>query len=476
MRLNISAPNPRQDLFLHDNHKYVAFGGARGGGKSWAVRIKALMLCARYPGIKVMLIRRTYPELRANHIEPLRALIGTRMGRYNDSKKEYVFLNGSVIMFRYCADERDMDNYQGTEADIIFIDEATQFDEKVFLMFAACLRGVNEFPKQIFLTCNPGGKGHGWVKRLFIDKKYKDTESPEDYSFIQSLVTDNRALMESQPDYIKQLEALPPRLREAWLYGNWDIFEGQFFEEFCEEPNRELCEKYGITIEEAKVKGMFTHVIEPFTPPKHWRRYRSFDFGYAKPFSCGWWAVSPDGEIYRILEMYGCTKTPDEGVKWTPDRIFSEIARVEREHPYLKGQEIWGIADPSIWDASRGEAVSDTAAKYGIYFAPGDNKRIPGWMQVHYRLAFDENGKSMMQIFKTCKAFIRTIPLLTYSETRPEDCDTTQEDHVADEVRYMCMARPITPREAPEEPAKEYDPLDIDWGNEGTDRLKIFEI
>jgi hypothetical protein len=158
--------------------------------------------------------------------------------------------------------------------------------------------------------------------------------------------------------------------------------------------------------------------------------------------------VDYDGVVYRILELYGCTKTPNEGVKWTPDKVFKEIHRIETEHRWLQGKQIHGIADPAIWDAEMGESLAEIAAKNGVYFSPGDHKRIPGWMQVHYRLAFDENGFPMMYIFSNCKAFIRTIPLLQYDEHKVEDLDTSGEDHVADEVRYFCMSRPITPRMA----------------------------
>jgi hypothetical protein len=294
---------------------------------------------------------------------------------------------------------------------------------------------VNEFPKRIYLTCNPGGQGHGYIKRLYIDRQYQTGENPEDYTFIQSLVTDNKALMRANPDYIKQLEALPPKLREAWLYGRWDVYEGQFFEEFRDDP-----EHYKDRVE--------THVIDPFEIPDGWLIYRSFDWGYAKPFSCGWWAVDYDGVAYRILELYGCRETPNEGVKWIPEKVFSEIHRLETEHRWLKGKTIHGVADPAIWDAQYGESVAEVAARHGVYFSAGDHKRLPGWMQVHYRLAFDQNGFPMMYVFKTCKAFIRTMPLLMYDEHRPEDLDTDGEDHVADEVRYFCMARPIKPRGA----------------------------
>jgi hypothetical protein len=187
---------------------------------------------------------------------------------------------------------------------------------------------------------------------------------------------------------------------------------------------------------------------------------RSYDFGYNKPFSLGYWAVDPDGVLYRIAEIYGCTETPNEGVKWSPDEQFKRIAEFEREHPWFKGRKIVdSVADPAIWDASRGESIADTAAKYGIYFTPGDNQRIPGWMQVHYRMQFDDNGYARMYVFNTCKAFIRTMPLMMYSETKPEDIDTNLEDHCPDEVRYMCMSRPITPLIPKERTAIISDPL-----------------
>lgn len=324
----------------------------------------------------------------------------------------------------------------------------------MFKKLCAIVRGVNTFPKRVYLTCNPGGKGHQWVKRLFIDKVYKDGERAEDYAFIQSLVTDNTALMKNQPDYIKELEALPPKLRDAWLYGRWDIFEGQFFEEFVNNPNP------------ARRK---THVIAGFDVPKSWRRYRSYDYGYARPFSCAWWAVDHEGRYYRILELYGCTETPNEGVKWTTDEQFAEIARIEREHPWLKGQDISGVADPAIWgDGKGGKSTADVAAQHGIYFAKANNDRIGGWMQVHYRLHFDHEGYPMMYIFDNCKDFIRTIPLLYYDEHKPEDLDTEGEDHIADEVRYFCMMNPLAaPRETVRK-AKPYDPLDL-WELDGGD-------
>ena len=445
LTLSISPPSEKQRMFFEADTKHIGFGGARGGGKSWAVRTKAKLLALQYKGIRILIVRRTYPELINNHINTLRSeLLG--IAKYNDKDKVLKFNNGSTINFAYCDKDKDLDRLQGVEYDVIFLDEATQLSEFQMKTITACLRGVNNFPKRVYYTANPGSQGHAYIKRIFIDKRYESGENPDDYTFIQSLVTDNKALLEHQPDYLKQLEALPPKLREAWLYGRWDIFEGQFFEDFRDTPDIDLCHKAGITVEEALEQHRFTHVIEPFEPPRGWNIMRSYDFGYNKPFSLGYWAVDYDGVLYRIMEMYGCTGTPDEGVKWSPDEQFKRIAELERTHPWLKGRKIIdSVADPAIWDSSRGESIAETAMRYGIYFSPGDNERVPGWMQLHYRFQFDENGYARMYIFNNCKAAIRTIPLMMYSETKPEDLDTKLEDHCPDEIRYMCMSRPVKP-------------------------------
>lgn len=434
LTVDIPAPNERQALFLADHHKYVAFGGARGGGKSWAVRVKAILLAYGNPGIKQTIIRRTYPELRENHIRPMLDMLPQGSYRYNDSRKELTFPNGSLVLFRYCANDRDLLNYQGTETDILYIDEATQFTEEQFKILRACVRGANTFPKRIYATCNPGGVGHAWVKRLFVDRDFDERENPDEYSFIRSRVLDNKILMETQPDYVAQLEALPPKLRRAWLDGDWNIFEGMFFEEFTDDPEHYQDRRW-------------THVIEPFEIPRSWTIYRSFDWGYAKPFSCQWWAVDHDGVAYNILELYGCTDEPNTGVKWIPDKVFVEIHRVECEHPWLTGKQILGVADPAIWNAETGESVEEAAVRHGVYFTKGDNARIPGWMQFHYRLAFDDNGYPMVYFFRNCKAMIRTIPTLLYDDYRVEDLDTEGEDHAVDSARYFFMSRPIAPRQ-----------------------------
>lgn len=445
--LDLGRAQPKQTLFLKDKHRHIAYGGARGGGKSWAVRTKSKLLAFRYPGIKILIVRKTYKELQNNHIEQLTAELAG-FAKYNRSDKMFRFPNGSTISFRYCANEGDLGQYQGAEYDVVFIDEAGQLQESWIRKINLCVRGTNGFPKRTYYTLNPGGPGHAYFKRVFVDRNFNPDEDPDDYFFIQAKVEDNKALMDTQPDYLRELENLPPTLRAAWKDGRWDVYEGQFFEDFRDVPEHYKDRRW-------------THVIEPFEIPDGWTICRSYDFGYGKPFSCAWWAVDYDGTIYRIMELYGCTRTPNEGVKWTPDKQFEEIHKTEMQHPWLKGKTIIGVADPAIWDASRGESVADTAARYGVFFTPGDNERIAGWMQCHYRLQFDEDGYPRMYVFNTCRAFIRTIPTLIYDEHRAEDLDTKMEDHVADEWRYFCMSRPIKPIRAVKEQRILFDPLDM---------------
>ena len=441
--LFIPEPNPKQKLFLSATNRIVGYGGARGGGKSWTVRTKAILLCLSYPGIKCMIVRRTYPELFENHIQPLSEMLhcydpnpNNRLARYNDSKKHILFPNGSRILFRYCENDKDAERFQGTEVDILFVDEATHQTEERLRKLNACVRGVNSFPKRIYYTCNPGGAGHAFIKRIFIDKKYNRRERPEDYTFIQALVDDNTALMEADPDYVDQLEALPEKLRKAWREGRWDVFEGQVFEEFTDDPKHYYDRRW-------------THVIEPFEIPETWKIYRGFDWGYTKPFSVGYYAIDFDGRMYRFSSIYGCIGEPNVGVRWETGKLAEEIKKHEQTHPFLAGRKIYGIADPAIWQEDGGISIAEAMANHGIYFDKGDHKRIPGKMQCHHRLRFDKEGLPMFYVFKSERDFIRTIPALIYSEKEAhiEDIDTTMEDHIYDEWRYVCMARPIIPEE-----------------------------
>lgn len=441
-KILLPTPTEKQKILLKETHRHVGYGGARGGGKSMGVRMKSTILASAYPGIREMIVRKTYPELLANHILPMMEMLhcGNNNGfcRYNEAKKMMIFANGSYIMFRYCDSEKDADRYQGTEVDVLFLDEATMLTETQIKKLNTCVRGINHYPKRTYYTCNPGGVSHGYIKRLFIDKKFKDREKPEDYAFIQSLVTDNEPLMKSQPEYVAELESLPPALKKAWLEGRWDVFEGAYFEEFRETPDAEKIAAAGLTEEEALMQRRWTHVIKPFDIPPDWKILRGYDWGFGKPFSCAWYALSPEGNgpmngvLYRILELYGCTSTPNEGVKWTNKKQFKEIARIENEHPWLKGKRILGIADPSIWDGSHdanGVSPAEEAEKSGLWFEKGNNERIPGWMQVRERMKFDENGYAKLYFFDNCKAIIRTMPLMMYDEHIVEDLDSDLEDH-----------------------------------------------
>lgn len=448
MKVELGAPQPKQIEFIRKKEKNVAYGGARGGGKSWTARFIIVALALFYSGIKILLVRRTYREVINNHLDALRNMT-KGVAKYNKTDKQFTFINGSTITMGYCSSDDDAHQYQGQEYDIIVFEEATQLSEMQMKMISACCRGVNKFPKRIYYTCNPGGQGHSYIKRLFIDRRFNDDENPDDYAFVSAKVKDNMALMKNDPSYLRTLQALPPKLRKAWLDGDWDIFEGQFFEDFIDKPEHYKDRRY-------------TNVIEPFEIPPSWTIYRSYDHGYSKPFSVGWWAVDYEGRAYRILEMYGCTDTPDEGCKWEVNKIFKTIKDFENEHRWLKGKKIIGVADPAIWQKDTGTSIADVAASHGVLFQKGDHQRLAGWMQFHYRLAFDENGIPMCYIFNTCKNFIRTIPTLQYSDTIPEDLNTKQEDHIADEARYFFMSHPIKPRKkvTPKE-IDEFDPLNL---------------
>lgn len=448
-KLRREAPNPRQREFFLSAALHTAYGGARGGGKSFAMRRKLVLLAMRYPRLRLLLLRRTLPELRENHLLPLQSeLAGFALWRKEE--RAFLFPNGSRLVLGYCDSDADVLQYQGAEYDVIGFEEATHFKEEWMRFICTSLRSVRgDFRPRVYYTCNPGGVGHAYIKRLFVDKRYREGEAPEDYCFIPANVYDNEVLMRADPGYVKRLEALPEHQKKAHLYGDWNVFEGQVFEELRDDPTHYADRK-------------FTHVIDPFRPPENWQLYRSFDFGYARPFSIGWWAKDGDGRLYRLLELYGCA--PGEanvGVRWSPQEIFREMLRVEREHPFLSGRRITGVADPSIFDASRGESVAQTGERMGIYFEPGDNRRIAGWMQLHERLCFDAEGIPMLYVFRTCREFLRTLPTLQYSVSAPEDVDTEGEDHIADETRYLCMMVPMQ-KDLPQKRGEVifYDPLD----------------
>jgi len=208
------------------------------------------------------------------------------------------------------------------------------------------------------------------------------------------------------------------------------VFEGQVFEEWLDVPEH-YADRVG------------SHVIDPFIVPADWKIVRGFDWGYSKPFSVGWYAVDFEQRIYRIKELYGCTATPNEGVKWNPEKVAETIRQIEDTDPNLKGKRIRGIADPAIFEKSTGKSIAELMETQRVYFEPADHSRIPGKMQCHYRLHMDENGIPMFYVFRNCPEFIRCIPALLYSETKVEDINTEMEDHNYDEWRYVCMDYPL---------------------------------
>ena len=451
--VRVFRPNQKQKLFLKCKKRHVAFGGARGGGKSWVVDLKACLLARRFgapdtwsKGIKICIVRRTLRDLEKNHLTQLKTLVG-RFAKYNANDKVFTFRNGSTITLAYCDNDSDADHFQGIEYDVIFIEEATQLKEEWIKAIAASCRGVNDFPHRVYYTCNPGGPGHAYIKRLFVDRIYQGDEIPEDYEFIQAKVTDNTILMKYSPEYVNFLKNLPPKRRAAWLDGSWDIFEGQYFNEFINDPDHYEDKHY-------------THVIIPVTIRRHWTIYRSLDWGFFRPFSVGWYAVDEDGIMYRFKELYGVQKSgaeslPNEGVQWPPEQVFKTVAEIERTDPVLKGRNIIGVADPAIFQSQTGVSIADTAAECGVYFQPGDNTRLAGWMQCRYRLQFDDRGIPRFYVTTDCKEFIRTITTLMHDERNVEDVDTDGEDHIADEWRYCCMQNLI--KAIVEEP--EYQPM-----------------
>lgn len=448
--LRTERPNERQREFFLSEAKHTLYGGARGGGKSWAARRKSNLLCISYANLKGLLLRRTYRELLNNHILPLQSELDG-YAQWKDGEKAFVYPNGSRLQLGYCDCDSDKFQYQGAEYDFIIFEEATNFEESWITFISTALRTTRtDFRPRIYYTANPGGVSHAYFKRLFVDRQFIEDEDPADYAYIPATVYDNEVLMACNPDYIKQLKALPENLRRAHLDGDWDIFDGAFFSEFRTTP-KPLADATG------------THVVEPFSIPYSWRMYRSFDWGYSKPSACLWWAVDYDGRAYLVDELYTCAMRgnaaiADTGLKWTADQVFAAIH--QREADFWAGRQIVGVADPAIWAEDGGEAIIAAADRHQVYFDRADHTRIAGWMQVRRRLRFGDDGRPMLYIFSSCKHTIRTLPLLQYSAHNPEDLDTTQEDHIADAIRYFCMMSPLAPEQSVSPTCALHDPLE----------------
>lgn len=459
-------PQPKQALFMSRFEDEALYGGAAGGGKSDALVIEALRQVS-IPHYKALILRKTFPQLTElidkTHIYYRRAF---PRARYNGGSHTWTFPSGAKIVFGSMQHSRDRFQYQGQAYDFIAFDELTHFawDEYSYLFSRNRPNGPGT-RVYIRATANPGGLGHGWVKERFVTAQkpmttiWSDAEVvfPDGHSekrrksriFVPSSVFDNPALLKNDPDYVTRLASMPEAERRALLYGDWNSFTGQVFTEWRNDP-----ERYGDR------RG--THVIDPFRVPDTWRVWCSLDWGYAKPFSVGWYAVDHERRLYRIREYYGCTGEPDVGVRLEPAEAARQIKRIEREDINLSGRKIQRVGDPAIWGSDGTESIGALFERERIYFERGDNARIDGKMQVHHRLAFDGQGVPMLYVFSTCRHFIRTLPALVYDQRDVEDVDTAGEDHIYDELRYVCMKNPIAPAPRAERPQREYSPLDTD--------------
>lgn len=425
-------PNPRQAEFFASTARHTAYGGARGGGKSWAMRRKLVLLALAYDGLNLLLMRRTLPELRENHVLPLmRELAG--FARFNTTERVFTFPNSSRIKLGYCDAEADVYQYQGQEYDVIGLEEATHFTEAQAQFISTCNRTVRrDFVPRMFYTCNPGNVGHAWVKRLFIDKSYREGERAEDYAFVPARIWDNKVLLAADPGYIRQLERLPEELRRAHLEGDWDVHAGQFFREFSR-----------------------AHHVTDDLPAKWHRRFRSMDWGYNDPCCVLWHAADDAGRVLTYRELYVREKRPLE--------VAAEILRLS------EGEEIaYTVASPDMWQKRgavlsgeggfAGESIAELFAHGGVPLTPADSSRVAGWQRVREYLAKDGEGLPYWHVNSACRELIRTLPLLIYDGRFREDA-AQGEDHAPEALRYGLMSRPGR-AEAPKAPVRRaYDPF-----------------
>jgi phage terminase large subunit len=424
IRLEIEQPYPKQIEFFKSRSRYTAYGGARGGGKSWAARTKAILLAFTYPGIQILLLRRTLKDLRDNHVIPLQKLLHTedklKFATYKVQEKEFMFANGSRLVLGYCDNESDVLQYQGQAYDVIFMEEATQFTEFMFQTLTESNRSSGlcqaKFSPRMYLTCNPGGVGHVWFKRLFIDRNYQGKERPEDYVFIQSLVYENKFLMDNDPDYVRVLENLPEDRKRAMLYGDWDIFEGQYFNEF----NRDI------------------HVVEPFIIPKHWKRYIALDYGLDM-FACLWIARDTEGKAYVYKEIH------------EPNKIISEAAKLLKEiNGDIPYEYVYAPRD--LWNRRQetGKSVADIFYEHGIDLTKTSVDRVDGWLATKEWLKVietrdEQTGEtkkdSNLKIFRNVEHLIKYLPQVQTDEKNPSDVATEPHylTHILDALRYFCV-------------------------------------
>ncbi len=428
-------PNEKQKAFFASRARFTAYGGARGGGKSWALRRKLVAMCLRYPGIRALIVRRSYDELKANHVLPFLREYGALIS-YSDSEKMLAFSNGSRIFLGYCSCDRDVLRYQGQEYDVIAIDEATQLSEYQFSIFKACLRGVGNYPRRMYLTCNPGGIGHAWVKRLFVDRIYREGEDPADYAFVAARVFDNRVLCDADPEYVHSLESLPKKLRDAWLHGRWDVFEGQFLTEF--DPD--------------------VHVISPSVIPSYTKNFVAIDYGFDM-LAVLLISVDTDGVLFCKKELCKSGLTLSEAA-----RAISDFCRGERVE--------YAVASPDLWNRRQDTGRSGFEIIQSVEgvppMTPADDRRIAGWRVLREHLG-GKDEKPTLYISSVCEELIRCLPALLCDKDRVEDASNEPHSvtHAPEALRYAVMSR-YTPPERSER-------CDFSFLNKPSRRARFFD-
>lgn len=410
--------NPKQRAFFASRTLYTAYGGAKGGGKTWAVRTKAVGGALSHPGIRILLMRRTYPELEQNHIRPMLSQVPPELFRYNGTNHVMTFINGSEIKFGHWAGEASEQEYQGLEFDWIFIDEATQFTQRAFNYLGGCLRGTGDFPRRMYLTCNPGGVGHRWVKRLFIDRDFirgsenpEEDENPQDYTFIPATVEDNKILLERSPQYLKMLSSMPENLRRAYRYGDWDALGGSYFPELRAD----------------------THVCRPFPIPEGWRRYRAIDYGLDM-LSCLWIAADGEGKCYVYREWHKSGLIVRDAARGILERTGAEEISAT-------------FAPPDLWSRQKdtGRTMAEIFLGCGVNLVKAGNDRVQGHMMIKEALARRPDGRPGLMFFKGVSRLIRDLRDIEADESDPNDCAREPHEltHSVDALRYFCVSRKL---------------------------------
>lgn len=425
----------------------VFYGGARGGGKTDGSLGDWMAHSGTYGEAATgVFFRRTFKQL-SEVIARSHQLYSKLGAKWNGEKATWTMSGGARLLFRYLERDSDAQEYQGHNYTRVYIEEATNFPTPTPIdKLKATLRSTKGVPTGMRLTGNPGGPGHAWVKKRYIDPApagYKilteDFVNPFtgatvtlDRVFIPSKLKDNKLLMDSDPLYVAKLQQTGGKqLVEAWLLGKWDIIDGAFFAEF--DPLRHV------------LAASWLSQIPPYS-----LCFRAFDWGYAKPFSVGWYVVSdgswglPRGAIVKFWEWYGSDGRPNVGLRLDAGLVAEGIVSQEKRIMELVGTKpTYGVADPSIFTRDGGPSIAEEMLRHGVLWQRADNKRVPGWQQVRRRLV-GVNDQPMLYIVETCQDTVRTIPLLQHDERDAEDLDTDGEDHAADETRYACMARPWT--------------------------------